>query len=248
MTLVPCTCCRALAEPHKTVNCAVCKKGYKIDCVDISNTEARKIHSNSGLSWSCNSCSQLGNDLVSFKAAFVALREEVMVLKESIAKTATPSLSLLETEKIIQEVADRDKRKSNVIIYGCDESNVKTNMEQVNLDTALVKEFLTTVEIDDPEFKVQRLGRFDLTSSSRRRPIKVQLSSTLSVAKLLKGSTKIKSVGRWRDVNFSPDRTNMQRELHRVMRQNLQDRLDSGEANLKLKYINGIPSIIQSEN
>ncbi|KAK9710302.1 hypothetical protein QE152_g26107 [Popillia japonica] len=120
-------------------------------------------------------------------------------------------------------------------------------MDQINLDTSLVKEFFARVDIQEPEFKISRLGKFDPTSS-RSRPVKVQLSSEAMVHKILKNSRKITTTDKWKGISFSRDRTTMQRELHRVMKQNLHDRLNAGEKYLTLKYINGIPSIVSSEN
>lgn len=108
--------------------------------------------------------------MVSFMAAFVAFREEVMVLTDSICKT--PSLSVLETE-INQKVADRDKCNSNVIIYGSDESNVKINAEQINLDTALVQDISLQLKLMIQS--LEWLGKFDTTICTRGGLIKVFL-------------------------------------------------------------------------
>lgn len=37
-----------MAEAHMTVNCSVCKKCFRIECVDVMKVEGRKIHQNRG--------------------------------------------------------------------------------------------------------------------------------------------------------------------------------------------------------
>lgn len=249
MALVACVHCNVTAESHKIVNCSICRKAYKIDCVDISNAEARKIHSNTGFSWSCGSCADLGNDLNSLKAIIVALRDEIETLKNTVngTKPTSSSLSLLESEKIIQEFSEREKRKNNLIIYGSNETS-NSNKDQIVVDTASISEIFAAVSVEVPEFKVLRLGKFDSSNTSRRRPIKVQLSDESTVLSILKASRNIKSFPRWSNLGFSRDRTLMQREIYRNARTQLQHRLDGGERNIRIKYINGLPEIVSSEN
>lgn len=248
MNHVKCSCCGASSEPHRAVNCAICKKSYKIECVDISSAEARKIHSNVGLTWSCTSCSQLGNDLNGLKAAIVVLQDEIKTLKTAVALApSTTRLPLLETERIIQEIADRDNRKTNVIVYGMSES-CKSSNEQSAADKVALSELFSVIGVTDPPTNPQRLGKFDPTQRDRVRPIKVQLSSASSVLSAIKNSSKIRGVVGWNNVRISRDQTLMQRDLYREIRREMQDRLDRGESNLKIKYKNGVPHIVSSEN
>lgn len=250
MSSVACTCCGKFSEPHKSVKCAVCKKPFKIDCVDISNSEARKINSGSGLSWSCSSCALIGNDLNSLKAVIVSLQDEIKTLKEAInTPSVAPSLSLLDTEKIIQEVSERERRKTNLMVYGRSESSCKSNADQIALDLSFLKDMFNGVEFKETNFKVQRLGRFDISVPNRCRPIKVQFSEESAVSTLLKVTNRIRSFDKWKNLSFSRDQTPMQRDIYRNARAQLQDRLNGGERNLRIKYKNGIPNIVStSEN
>ena len=114
-----CSCCNKKVDEHRSVSCLVCQKAYNIECVDVSPTEARKIRNKTGLTWTCKKCSLIGNDLASLKGVLVSLQEEILLLKQRFSdKPSEPSSSLMDMEKVIQEIADRDRRKCNVIVYG----------------------------------------------------------------------------------------------------------------------------------
>ncbi|KAJ3661930.1 hypothetical protein Zmor_006303 [Zophobas morio] len=245
-----CTCCGKSAEPHKIVNCCICSKSYKIDCVDVTNTEARKIHQKSGLSWTCKMCAQLGNDINGLKAAIVALQDEIKILKTQVSTPVqSTTFSLIETEKIVNEVSERERRKNNVIIYGCTEGKCKTNAEQLNVDTVFVKDMLSSLGINDTDnLKISRLGKFDATKDDRRRPIRVTLHSENSVMLVLRASKQLKTSNNWKNIYLSKDRTPMQLEIHRNIRNELHQRLANGESNLRINYKNGIPNIVSSLN
>lgn len=236
-------------EPHKLINCCVCKRPYRIDCVKVSSSEARKIHSNAGFSWTCKNCIPLGNDINSLKSVIASLQEDIKNLKQSLKESSSSnSLSLLDSERIIQEIADRDRRKTNIIIFGCNETNCGSNNEQIALDTGLVNDMCSTLQVTDSNVKVSRLGKFDPTKTNRMRPIKVCFSSENYVHTVLRNVTKLKSKPKFSKVSIFRDRTPMQIEIHKNARAELANRLKNGESNLKIKYKNGIPSITSTLN
>lgn len=240
-----CTCCNKTDESHKLVNCCVCKKPYRIDCVKISVSEARKIHLKTGFTWTCNNCIEFGEDLNSLKSIIASLQEEIKILKESVLQSATySSSSLLDTEKVIQEISDRDRRKNNIVIFGRPEDKVNNNSEQINLDTVLVNEICMNVQVDVGDFKVSRLGKFDPTAANRKRPIKVSFSSDAAVARILRNIPKLKSNSKFSSLSIFRDRTPMQLQIHKEAKAELNSRIRNGETNLRIKYRNGIPSIV----
>lgn len=250
MNSMKCSCCGASDQPHKMVTCNICKKDYKIDCVDISNAEARKIHAKtSGLSWSCSSCAQLGDDLNALKSAIVALQEEVKTLKCSYQAATSNTFSPIEFERVVQEVTEREHRKPNVIIYGCVESDCNSNREQIDLDKALVNDVLSHVGLVDEKYTLTRLGKFNPNSAEpRRRPLRVTLSSAASASVVLKRSKELRGLPGWSALAFSRDRTQLERDVYRGVRKELDERSAGGETGLTIAYRNGIPTIINSVN
>lgn len=247
MSSVKCNCCGKSEQPHRIVTCNTCKKSYIIDCVDISSAEVRKIHSkSSGLSWSCTNCAQLGNDLNSLKAAIIALQHDIKILKES-AQPATSTFSPLDFEKVVQEVADRERRKINLIIYGCREANFKNSKDQVNADVTMFQDLARDAGLD-AEYKLSRLGKISPSNSNSCRPIKVTFSTENAVLAMLRSTRELKKNERWSGLSFSRDRTVVQRELYKSVRKELDERISKGESNIRIKYKDGIPTICTNLN
>lgn len=246
MSGINCHHCGATAETHKSVTCVICSNSFKIECVDVSNTEARKIHSkSSGLSWTCAACRQFGNDLNSLRSAIVALQNEIKTLKESAQQPPTSSaLSPIDVEGIVREVSDRERRKTNIIIYGCQESRCATNMNQLEIDKVEIKELFTSIDLDEENIGLARLGKFVPNSDNNRRPIKVTLSSEAKVLSVLRSAAGLRRSERWGRIAVSRDQTVMQREIYRGARTELEGRLAGGETNIRIRYKNGIPSVV----
>lgn len=240
-----CSCCNNTADSHKIIACCICNRPYKIECVNVTTAEARRVHQKTGFTWSCSNCQKLGDDLNALKSVIVALQEEVKSLK-SMSFQQTDSL--LESEKIIQEISERDKRKSNVILYGCDESDCTSNNVQVELDVVMVKEVCSLLQITDDSLKVSRLGKFDSTQTRRRRPIKVSFQTESHVITALRNLPNLKSTSRFSGISVYRDRTPMQLQIHRNAKAELTKRLENGEENLKIKYNRGIPTVVSSLN
>lgn len=244
-----CACCNKADESHKLVNCCICKKAYRIDCVKISVAEARRIHTRSGLSWTCKSCMALGDDLIGLKSSIVSLQDEIRVLKESLTQSTTLAKpSLIDLESVIQEIADRDRRKNNIIIFGSLESEDGDAAGQHNLDTSLAHEICSSVQLDAQVFKVSRLGKFDPTAVNRKRPLRVSFSSDTCVKTILRNISKLRSNPKFSSVSIFQDRTPLQLQIYKDAKTELNNRLLAGETNLKIKYNKGIPNIVPSLN
>lgn len=231
-----------------TVGCYVCKKPFKIDCVGVSKSDARRIHTGSGVHWFCNPCEGLGNDLLSLKTEIARLRDEIKDLKDATAASKSPQLSFVDTERIISEISDREGRKCNVLVYSCTESPNLNKNELLTSDMIAVKEMFVGMGVDEAVVGVQRLGRFDAGLPSRCRPLKVQLQSASSVTAVTKNSAKLKSSTKWAGISIGRDRTKMQRDHYNHVRGELRHRVENGEANLRIKYVNNIPTIVSSVN
>lgn len=244
-----CVCCGTTDQSHKFVNCCVCNKPFKIECVDVSSSEARKIHMKSGITWTCKSCIQMGSDLNSLKSAIVSLQNEIKVLKQSVSGfTNSKAPSLVDTETIIQEIYDRERRKNSVVIFGSTEATCNTNNEQLALDKTVVLDMCSAVQIDTTNMKLSRLGRFDSAAANRCRPIKVSFSSESAVHTILRNISKIKALSQFSKLSIYRDRTPMQLQLHRDARTEMDIRMKTGESNLKIKYKKGLPTIVNDLN
>ena len=129
-------------------------------------------------------CIDIGNDLNSIKRVLVSLQEQIKMLKAIISSSNTSNLStnpVLESEKIIQEISEREKRKSNIIIYGCKEEKDTSNNEQLQLDIVKVSNILTNLGLKESEHTCFKLGKFDPMNVNRCRLIKVSLPAHVNL-------------------------------------------------------------------
>lgn len=245
-----CTCCGASAETHKSVDCCVCGKLFKIECVNVSSSEVRRIHQKTGFTWTCKYCRKFGNDLNGLKSVISALEEELRTIKVSILESTSASRnSLIDMEEVIQEISERDKRRNNIVIFGCVESSeCTTNNEQIVLDTSVVTDMCSLALVGSDSLKVSRLGKFDSSQENRRRPIKITFPVETSVITILRNISKIRSNPKFSSLSIFRDRTPMQMQLHQRAKAELTDRINKGETDLKIKYDRGIPKIVSSLN
>ena len=219
------------------LNCRICGNTYKIDCLNISAAEARKIHTKSGLTWTCKTCTKLGDDINGLKTVIVQLQNDIKALQTTFCNQGTVNspAPLMEIEKIVQEITECEKRKSSIIIYGSKEKNVRSNKDQLDLDMTTVPQILAAVDCMIAPENIIRLGKFDPTNEERQRPIKVILPRATDVNPFLRSAAKLKASANFTNISISPDRTPMQIQFYRDVRANLDDRLAKGEQNLKIK-------------
>lgn len=86
------------------------------------------------------------------------------------------------------------------------------------------------------------LGKFD----GKIRPLKISLASASDVFKTLGSSRKLKSDQIFNAVRITSDKTPKQRLYFQNLRKELDKRRSDGESNLTIKYVKGIPSIVNS--
>lgn len=249
VTMSICSCCNKTVEDNRTIKCTVCDKLYNIECVGVSATDGRKFRTNPCYNYNCNSCAELGNTLGSLMKAIAALQDEIKLLKNSLRDSPpqTSNVSALDMERIIQEIADREKRKCNIIIFGYKETAGESS-EQNQLDQKMVQDVFSTLGIDGGDMKLLRLGKFDPTKEDSCRPVRVTLPSESVVLDTLRSSSTLKLSPSFTKLFVARDKTPMQLKIHNDARLELNRRLDSGETDLKIRYSNGIPTIVSSLN
>lgn len=237
-----CKCCNQICEGHLMVTCCVCMNKFKHSCVDITANEVRTLNSNKGYDWTCIDCRVIGKDLKELKALIINLQNDIKQLKE--ANSATINSSEIDYEDIISEVTERQRRKKNVMVFNLPEPDQsKTPTEQVDSDKNAVDRILSAVNpnLSSANFKIVRLGSF---SPTKVRPIKITTNNEDTVKTILANSKKLQSKNEFRKVRISSDRTKRQLEHYKKVKQELTDRINSGEANCRIRYFNDIPRVI----
>ncbi|XP_050540505.1 uncharacterized protein LOC126905115 [Daktulosphaira vitifoliae] len=137
---------------------------------------------------------------------------------------------------IINEIADRQSRINNIILFNLPEpTETKPDSDQIKLI------------LDEMELKIQPVRYFRLGNpSSRTRPLKITFNDTKNVFDILRAQSKIRSSNQFKEIRFSSDRTMKQREQMSKLRQELESRRNNGEQNIIIKYIKGNPTIINN--
>lgn len=240
-----CNCCNNTADERYFLECSVCSKTFQLSCIDVSKAEASKIRNHVGLTWSCKTCRNISVNLTELKQVIITLQAEIKDLKASFNNASAPALSPVDFERVVQELMDRNSRRSNVIVYGLKETTSMSKANQTEYDSRSITEIFSKINVEvDGEVRVHRLGRFDPTNSNLRRPIKVCLSNESAVSLITKNSKKLKSLENFKHISISPDRTPMQNALYRTVKSELEKRLIEGESDLIIKYVKGIPTIV----
>lgn len=254
-----CLKCNVNTNPSvdKLINCDGCNRPVHISCSDLTATELKCYELRSSkrrLKYICVDCEQGVHQIPKLIGLINELRSDLEKMKDKLNNLdnqsinhVPSSLSLTATEEIVHEIHERNKRANNFMIYKLTETG--TSKENQNeKDTLFVNNLLNRLEVSSSCISVHRMGKFDATKAQRSRPIKIRLESSDSVMNVLKKFKTIKNDELYSNISISPDRTPNQVALYRETKNKLSKRLEEGETNLKIKYQNGIPSIVVSEN
>jgi len=179
------------------------------------------------------------------------LSEENKMLKEKMSvlenkydllekKISTSQFST--DENLLSEIMERQSRSCNLIIFNLPESKEDSQTKITDYDQLVT--IFNTMETNPTKFTCHRLGKPNSNTENKSRPLKVVLSNTIEVFTLLRSQAKLRNSPNWSNIRLASDRTTMQRDHMRNLREQLQKRRDNGENDLIIKYNKGIPSII----
>lgn len=185
--------------------------------------------------------------LSSLEPRVAAVEERMDGIEEALKSNPNTQAAYAE-EEIIEEFNERARRARNVIVFGVRESDSDDAVRGSELDKTAISHILSTINPEvlwSPKF-VFRIGK---KTNDRVRPIKLVFSSVDIANKLLKESSKSAStIGTLQGISFSNDRTQKEREYLEKLRKSLKQRIESGEKDLTIRYMNGVPKIVMKKN
>ncbi|KAJ3645085.1 hypothetical protein Zmor_022772 [Zophobas morio] len=254
-------CNTAITPTVPSLKCCICGVHNHIKCLDISKAQFELMKTISGLDWKCLECRGLNSTnanaskckcceiIPELKIIIDKLSQSVELLKNQLSRVKeTPSA--IEFEEVVQEVTDRQIRKSNLIMFGVPEQASKmSSADRKVSDESYVNNFLFQFgeTSDIISSKCNRIGRFEPTRAAPR-PMRVYLENGEQVVKLLRGIRKNRDIINenqiYKNVRVSLDKTPKQRSYYKKIRQELQERKNGGEEGLIIKYIRGIPRVM----
>lgn len=181
----------------------------------------------------------------------VALLETKMSVSENKIKTlesninqcsSVPSGRIVSeahlSEELIREVQERNERERNIIIVGLPEQTTANATERASNDEADVMQITRSIVLDTPQpLKVIRIGKYN---DNKIRRVKVCYESKYSAKQLLRNRSKLPE-----HIKIYSDQTPAQQKYLQNLKKELASRASDGEANLTIKYINGIPNIVK---
>nr|CAH7762459.1 unnamed protein product [Callosobruchus chinensis] len=232
MVQTKCCCCNKTCEQHVLVTCSVCQKSFYHGCINLTSSETRLINSKKSVTWTCDECEKLGNDIISLKAAIVALQKDLKAI--SSVPHNTPAAKI-EFEEVVQEVMERQNRKSNLMIFGLKEQEQSTKDDRIQAEKTDVLKILTFVSPSLTSVSdIRRVGKFD-SERTHPRPVKVTLGTSDQVLEIIRRSAKLKNSG-FNNISISFDKTPKQVEYYRKLKEELDQRRSNGESNIRIKH------------
>lgn len=150
------------------------------------------------------------------------------------------SATLTVREEIVNELNERSLRSKNIILFGVPEPKSNNPNERREEDKNAVLKIIKTVlckDFSEPE-KIYRLGKYQ---SDKNRHLKVCFATQETAKAILKNKQNLKDD----NIKIFSDQTPQQQEYMKILKQKLEHRKSSGEENLCIKYIRGVPKIIK---
>nr|CAI5838551.1 unnamed protein product [Callosobruchus analis] len=182
----------------------------------------------------------MGNSINDLKAAIVSLQNQI---KSITTNNTSANVSQSQFEDIVQEVFERENRKCNVIIFGMREQEAADKNDRHALEKTDVMKVVTHVSSSVTVNSIRRIGRYD-SSRTTGRPVKVTLTSPEEVHELLRKTPNLKKSDAFRKISIFADKTPRQMEHYKTIKKELEDRISNGETNIRIKYVNGTPRIV----
>lgn len=186
-------------------------------------------------------------DMASLKECTIGAEQRIKTIEDEIGalKTSTASQLLpqeLSYDGMINEINERSQREKNLIIYGIDEIHSKSSEERRCHDMDQVNKLMQSVVLDCAKpLKVIRLGKYD---ANRVRLIKVSFATSETPKTILRNKLSV-----YKDqpkIKIYADETPYQKKSMKNLRDELKRRTEAGEKDLIIKYIKGVPKIIES--
>ena len=169
------------------------------------------------------------------------LKNEVKQLKLKVEAPSVSQLPNYNSESLLVECQERAERSKNLVVTGIPEENLTSLLARQDADKTKLSKITRTIYPNCPEpIKVFRLGKYD---SKKTRPLKLCFSSQDTVKTILRNKDIVKVDG----VRIYSDQTPQQQKFISNLRNELKKRQVSGEENLKIKYVKGIPKIVNQE-
>lgn len=172
--------------------------------------------------------------------------EKIKVIESDLAnvKNFEPIASesqILAEEKVIHEVQERNNRQKNIIVAGINEQTSTNAKDRQSLDMDMVTNIISKLVKDaPPPIKVYRIGKYN---PEKHRRIKVCFDSQNVPSQIIRNKTDLP-----KGIKIYSDLTPNQQKLMYSLQNELTRRQKSGETEITIKYIKGLPQIVKTNS
>jgi len=195
---------------------------------------------------------KLSSLIAELKAENTQLKDEINILKnkvEILESTESVVHSNSSLSQMLQEVSERELCAHNVLVYGLSESSSTSAPQRISDDKIALENTLGQYSSIIPKstMKLVRLGK---VRQDHIRPLKIIFQSKDEPINFIRGFTDAKFGGAMFPTSFRivRDKTVYERGLLRSCHSELDRRAESGEVGLRIRYVNGVPKIIQDNS
>lgn len=241
-------CKNDIRESDVCFECDGCHRPIHGSCTELSASEIKCLQLKKRImKFFCNHCNAGLSGLPDLLATINIMRQEIAELKEAMShksvevssnsgRVATSEL----VTKVVNECRERELRKSNVVIFGLHEATAGVD------DRMSVESVLRAVEpnVEMADVKLYRLGK-SVGDAGKPRPVRVIFPSSAQVENIIKKAGRLGASQRYQSVYINYDKTPCQLEKYRRLRSELKTRLDGGESNLRISFVNGEQRIVK---
>lgn len=228
-----CLKCKITDNDH-FLNCDGCERYIhsKSDCSGLSAAELKVmgLRGKRALRFYCEEC-QTGIRLIpKLIEKIEELKKDVDALKAKIENTSNTN-ELPMDDAVITELAERQKRSNNVMIF---------NLPEEGVDLEKTKDLIHLVT--GQHLHVTELSRIGRKNKNGYRALKISLANATDANKIL--TSKRESLKNKR-IYLSADLTPSQINNWKKMKEELNARKSNGE-DVGIKYIKGTPQIVKT--
>lgn len=190
---------------------------------------------------------RLNKNLESLNQRVSTNEDRIKALEDSLQNGAAAA-NTMSPDAVIAEINDRQSRMNNVILYKVPESDHTNNADKKEHDRSKLLTILASANLSHED--VRTFFRIGKRGSTGPRPIKLILKSR-ELALILTKNWNIGTIAENDDtlinVSMTSDKTPNERSFLGNLRGELKKRIENGEPDLTIKYINGVPRIVSDK-
>ena len=255
-------CEEKVTEKEKGISCDVCDYWHHTKCVKMSDA-TYKFYIKEILQWVCPTCiknQKEANGLYEMMIMMMKedrekdredremmmtmmkrMSEQMSGLEKIIEQKIKEKIEVSEKEILIklneemEERLEKFKRRKNIIIYGMPDKGGRNDKDKFEIDCQNIKKLLAELKVDVKNYEFSRIGK--LSREGRSRPIRIELDKESDKYEIFKKAVNIKNTRNenFKRVIFSADMSFKQRETEKLLRDQLRERKQAGETNIKIR-------------